>query len=208
MVPLHRDDGDSAAAAGNDHHARVGQSPDGGQLHNGHGLWGGHHLTPATAGVLCHVPALFTGHFFGLFLCHKRADGLGGGLERRIVSVYHHLRQHRGHALLKPPVQKLFFQGVLQIVADIALTHGHAHGKRHHIGGRLLLAVGGKGVLDHPHLRAVAVGNDHLMSGFDQIRDGLGGLLHGLHLLRQIFSKGVAAQSNDNAFTHIVLPHF
>ena len=150
------------------------------------------------------MPALFAGHFLGFFFGHKGADGLGGVLKGRIVSIHYHLRQHRGDALLKATIQKLLLQGVLQIVADIALTHGHAHGKRHHIGGRLLLAVGGKGVLDHPHLRAVAVGNNHLMSGFDQIHDGLGGLLHGLHLLWQIFSQGIAAQGDDDSFTHIV----
>ena len=125
-------------------------------------------------------------------------------LESGIVGVHHHLGQYGGHALLKAPVQQFLLQSILQVIADIALAHGHAHGKGHHVGGGLLLAVGGKGVLDHAHLGAVAMGDDHLVPGLDQIGNGAGGLLHGLHLLRQVLSQGIAAQGDDDSFTHIV----
>ena len=153
------------------------------------------------------MPALFAGHFLGFFFGHKGADGLGGVLKGRIVSFHYHLRQYRGDALLKATIQKLLLQGVLQIVADIALTHGHAHGQGHHIGGRLLPAVGGEGILDHAHLGAVAVGYRYRVPGFYQIRNGLGGLLYRQHLFRQIFAQRVAAQGDDDSFTHTAAPH-
>ena len=153
------------------------------------------------------MPAIFSGHFLGFFFGHKGADGLGGVLKGRIVSFHYHLRQYCGNALLKAPVQKLLPQSILQIIADIALTHGHAHGQGHHIGRGFLLAIGGEGILDHAHLGAVAVGHHHRVPGFYQIRNGLGGLLYRQHLIRQIFAQRVAAQGDDDSFTHTVAPH-
>ena len=46
------------------------------------------------------------------------------------------------------------------------------------------------------------MGDNNLMPGFNQVRDGFGGLLDSLHLLRQIFTQRIAAQSNDDTFTH------
>ena len=153
------------------------------------------------------MPALLPGHLLSFLFRHERADGLGGVLKGRIVSIHYHLRQHRGDALLKATIQKLLLQSILQIIADIALTHGHAHGQGHHIGRGFLLAIGGEGILDHAHLGAVAVGYHHRVPGFYQIRNGLGGLLYRQHLFRQIFAQRVAAQGDDDSFTHTVAPH-
>ena len=49
------------------------------------------------------MPALLPGHLLSFLFRHERADGLGGVLKGRIVSIHYHLRQHRGDALLKTP---------------------------------------------------------------------------------------------------------
>ena len=95
----------------------------------------------------------------------------------------------------------------MQIVADIALTHGHAHGQGHHIGGRLLPAVGGEGILDHAHLGAVAVGHHHRVPGFHQIRNGLEVSFTASICSGRFFAQRVAAQGDDDSFTHTVAPH-
>lgn len=87
---------------------------------------------------------------------------------------------------------KLFADDVLQIIADVALTHGHAHRKRHDVTLGLLLVVGGEGVLDHANLRAVAMGDDDLVAVLNEVGDGLGRHMDGIHLLMQILAKGVA----------------
>ena len=46
------------------------------------------------------------------------------------------------------------------------------------------------------------VGDDHLAAFLDEVHDGLGRVLHGGHLLRQVVAQGVAAQGDDDAFTH------
>ena len=61
---------------------------------------------------------------------------------------------------------------------------------------------GGHGGVDHAHLGAIAVGHHHLMALLDQIHDGLGRVTDGGHLLRQIVPQRVAAQGDDDAFTH------
>ena len=46
------------------------------------------------------------------------------------------------------------------------------------------------------------MGDDDLVSFFDQIDDSLGSLLHGDHLLREIAAQSVAAQCDHNTLTH------
>ena len=46
------------------------------------------------------------------------------------------------------------------------------------------------------------MGDDDLVSFFDQIDDSLGSLLHGDHLLREIAAQSVAAQRDHNTLTH------
>ena len=99
-------------------------------------------------------------------------------------------------------VQQFCFQGILQVVANVALAHGYTDGQWHHVALRLLTVIGGKGVLDHAHLGAVAVGDDHLMAIFNEISDGLGGVLHRGHLFGEALAQGVTAQGDDNAFGH------
>ena len=66
----------------------------------------------------------------------------------------------------------------------------------------LLLVVGRERVLDHADLRAVAVGDDDLMAVLDQVCDGAGRRLDGVHLLFEILAQSVAAQGDDDSFSH------
>ena len=46
------------------------------------------------------------------------------------------------------------------------------------------------------------MGDDDLVSFFDQVDDGLGSLLYGDHLLREIAVQSIAAQRDHNTLTH------
>ena len=116
------------------------------------------------------------------------------------------LRQNSRAVDAQTAAVKLLADHVLQIVADVALTHGYAHGKGHDVALGLLLVVSGKRVLDHADLRAVAVRDDDLMAVFDQVCDGAGRRLDSLHLLFEIFAQSVAAQSDHNSFSHFIIP--
>ncbi len=203
VVPLGLEDGDAASAAGHHDVVALHQGLDGVQLDDGHRLGGGHHTAPAPAGILRHIIAPLCHHALGLFLGHESADGLGGVPERRVLGVHLHLGEDGGHALLDIPVQQLLPQGVLEVIADVALAHGNAHGQG---AGDILFRIGagelGHGLLDHAHLGAVSVGHDHLVATLDQVGDGPGGLLYRRHLLRQVIAQGIAAQGHYDTFTH------
>ena len=208
MVTLGLVNGDTAAAAGHHHQAGGHHVTDGLDLDDGLGLGRSHHTAIAAAGVLNDVVAALGHHLVGLFLGHEGADGLGGVLEGLVLGVHFHLGQHGGHALVDAPVQQFLTQRVLQIVADVALAHGHAHRQG---AGDVLLGVGtgqlGHGLLDHAHLGTVAVGDDDLMALLDQVHDGLGSLLHGDHLLGKIVAQSIAAQGDHDTLTHVKTPH-
>ena len=93
--------------------------------------------------------------------------------------------------------------GLGQVIADVALAHSAAFGEGH---GRNLGAFGlagdVEGVVDHADLRAVAVGDDDLVALRDQVDDGLGGLGDESELLIRGVAQRVAAERNDDAFTH------
>ena len=184
MVPLSLVDGDPAAAAGHHHQPSLYHITDGLDLNDRLRSGRGDH------------PAVF---FFG----HESTDGLGRVLERLIIRVHLDLSKHGGHALLDAAVQQFFPQRVLQVITDVALAHGHAYGQRT---GNVLLRLGagqlGHGLLDHAHLGAVSVGDDDLMSFFNQVDDGFGSLLYGDHLLREIAAQSIAAQRDHNTLTH------
>ena len=203
MVPLSLVDGNSAAAAGHHHQPSLYHIPDGLDLNDRLRSGRGDHPAVSAAGIFDDVVAAFGHHLVGFLLGHESTDGLGRVLERLIIRVHLNLSKHGGHALLDAPVQQFFPQRVLQVITDVALAHGHAYGQRT---GNVLLRLGagqlGHGLLDHAHLGAVSVGDDDLVSFFDQIDDSLGSLLHGDHLLREIAAQSVAAQRDHNTLTH------
>ena len=180
----------------------VEQGLDGLGLHDVKGLGGGDHLAIAPAGVLHHGIALFGGDAVGGLLVIEGAHGLGGILEGGVVLGHHGLGDDGGHGLPDAPGGQLVADGLLQVIADIALGHGAALGEGHVSLDGAGLGGGGQAQVDHTHLGAVAVGYHHRVPGFHQIRNGLGGLLYRQHLFRQIFAQRVAAQGDDNAFGH------
>ena len=155
------------------------------------------------ARVLNDLVAALGDHLVGLFLGHEGADGLGGVLEGGVLGVHLDLGEHSGDTLVDAAVEQLLAQGVLQVVAYIALAHGDADGQR---AGDVLLGVRagelGHGGLDHAHLGAVAVGHDDLVAALDEVGDGFGGLLDGDHLLGEVVAQGVSAESDYYALTH------
>ena len=185
--------GDTAAAYGDDHGAAVHQRPDGILLDDIHGLGGGDHLTPATTGVLHHGAATLGHDAVGGHLVIEGADGLGGVLEGRVVFIHQHLRDYGGHVLPEATGGQLIADGILQMVTDIALTHGATLREGHIRLDGAGLGGGREPQIDHAHLRAVAVGNDDLVAGGDEVHDGLSGQGHQLQLLGGGIAQGVAA---------------
>ena len=183
MVFVLPHDRDTAAAGSDNGVLRVHKRLDRGDLDDLLRARACNDLTPAAACVLGDVDALFGGELFGLFLGHERADGLGRMLERGVSRINGDLRQNSRAVDAQTAAVKLLADHVLQIVADVALTHGYAHGKGHDVALGLLLVVSGKRVLDHADLRAVAVRDDDLVTVLDQVCDGAGRRLDSLHLL-------------------------
>ena len=194
--------GDTAAAGGDNDVAGVKQSLDGGLLHDIHGLGGGDHLAIAAAGVLHHGIAPLGGNALGGLLVVEGAHGLGGMLEGGVILGHQGLGHHGGHALADAPGGQLVADGVLQVIADIALAHGAALGEGHVALDGAGLGGGGQAQVDHAHLGAVAVGHHYLVAGLDQVHNGTGGLGDQPELLLGGFAQGVAAQGDDDAFGH------
>ena len=113
-------------------------------------------------------------------------------LEGGVILGHQGLGHHGGHALADAPGGQLVADGVLQVIADIALAHGAALGEGHVALDGAGLGGGGQAQVDHAHLGAVAVGHHYLVAGLgDQPELLLGG-----------FAQGVAAQGDDDAFGH------
>ena len=97
--------------------------------------------------------------------------------------------------------------GLLQVVADVALAHGAALGQVD-LGVLGVDAVGGgEGVLDHADLRAIAVGNDDLVAHLDNLEQGRGSVTNALDLLLGGVAESVAAQCDDHAVGGLELGH-
>ena len=207
MIFVRPDHRDTAAAGCDDRMLCVHQRAHGFDLHDLHGLRARNDLTPAATCVFSNVDTLFCCQLLCLFLGHERADGLGRMLEGRVFGVDGNLRENGRAVDAETAAVQLLTDHVLQIVTDIALAHGDADGKRHNIALCLLLVVGGKGVLNHTDLRSVAVGDDDLVTVFDQIGDCFCGDMDSVHLLMQIFAQRVAAEGDDNSFSHFQIPH-
>ena len=196
------DDGDAAAADGDDDGTGVHERLHGVLFNDVDGLGRGNDLTVAAACVLDHGVALFLCDAFCRFLVVERADGLRRLLEGGIVLRDEHLRDDGRHILVHPARGKLVADGVLEVVADVALAHGAALRERHVGLDGAGLCGGGHTEIDHADLRAVAVRNDDLVAFGDQIDDGLRGLAHQRELLSRRIAQGVAAESDHNSFTH------
>ena len=201
------DNGDAAAAHGDDHMTGLYQRLDAGLFHDIKGLGGGNDLAIAAAGVLYHGVTLLGGDAVRRLLVVEGAHGLGGILEGGVVLGHHGLGHDGGHRLVHAAAGQLVADGLLQVVADVALGHGAAL-REGHIGlDGLGLGSGGQAQIDHTHLGAVAVGDDHLVALGDQVHDGLGGFADQGQLLGGGAAQGVAAQRDNDSFRHNALPH-
>ena len=204
LLPVH-DDGvvtaaDIAAARGDDDAPRLKQRVHGVLLDDIHRLRRGDDLAIAAARVLDHGIALLFCDALGSLLAVKRADGLRRATEGGVELGDERLRDDRGDGLFDAACGQLVADGVLEMIADIPLTHGAALGERHIRFDGPCLRRRGHTKVYHAHLRAVAVGDDDLVAGLDEVDDSLGRLGHELQLLGGGIAKGVAAQSDDDAF--------
>ena len=122
-------------------------------------------------------------------------------LEGGVGLINEHLRHDGRDVLVHAAGGELVADGVLQVVADIALAHRAALGEGH-VGLDGLGLGGGHAEVDHADLRAVAVGDDDLVALRDQVDDGLGGLGDKGELLVGGVAQRVAAQGDDDSFAH------
>ena len=193
------DDRDAAAAGADDHVAAVGERPDGGRVEHLERLGRRDDAAPApVAAVLPGLAVLDEGA--RLVLREVAADRLGGRREARVVAV-HQCPGHDGRRTpVDPAVGERLVEGVEDQEADGGLGLGTAPVERHRwddVRGQLVLH---QQVAD---LRAVAVGEDHLDAGGDQVghplhrdTDRVVLVLRGGAPARP--GHGVAAESDEN----------
>ena len=123
-------------------------------------------------------------------------------LESGVSLVDEHLRHDGRDVLVHAAGGELVADGVLQVVADVALAHRTALGEGHVGLDGLGLSGGGHAEVDHADLRAVAVGDDDLVALRDQIDDGFGGLGDKGKLLIGGAAQRIAAEGDDDSFPH------
>ena len=193
---------DAAAADGDHDEALIHQRVDHVLFNHVHGLGGGNDAAIAATRILYEGITLLSHDLVSSLFIVERADRLGRMLEGGIVFLHQDLRHDGGNVLLNAAGSQLVADRILQVVADVALAHRAALGERH-------VGLDGAGFssrahaeVDHTDLRAVAVGDDDLVTLLDQIDDGLGGLYDQLQLFVGSFAQSVAAQSDDDAFAH------
>ena len=159
-----------------------------------------HHAPPPPAGVLLDGPALLGGERLGAGLLHMRADRLGGIPERRVGGIDQRLRHHRHRLAVEPPPAELVAERLDEHVADRALQVGPGVVHRHR---RDLVDREFGPAQDEAHLRAVAVGENHLPAGFDHLgymarrERGLGELIGDREMVL-VANEGVAADCNHS----------
>lgn len=189
----------TAAAAGDDDILIVEQVQDRAPLDDVHRLRRGDDTPPAAPGILAHMQ----GRVAVLHpLCRgrvvKRADGLCRRAERRVVRVDDDLRDDRRHLPRHALRTQRTAQPLLQMVADIALTHGRALRQRHGRDGGVRFRGGVERRLDHADLRTVAVADDDLVSLMDEPDERRAGGGHTRALLGGRIAERVAAERNDD----------
>ena len=84
-------------------------------FNNIHRLWGRHHLTIATAGILNHCITLFGCYFIGLFFCVESANGLCSMGKCNVIFIYQYLRYHSDSRLVYFTRRKLVLNAVLKM---------------------------------------------------------------------------------------------
>ena len=128
----------------------------------------------------------------------KRADGLCRRTKRGVVRVDDDLRDDRRHLPRHTLRTQRTAQPLLQMIADIALTHGRALRQRHGRDGGVRFRGGVERRLDHADLRTVAVADDDLVSLMDEPDKRRAGGGHPRALLGGRIAERVAAECNDD----------
>lgn len=189
----------TAAAAGDDDILIVEQVQDRAPLDDVHRLRRGDDTPPAAPGILAHMQ----GRVAVLHpLCRgrvvKRADGLCRRLKGGVVRVNDDLRDDRRHLPRHGLRAQRTAQPLLQMIADIALTHGRALRQRHGRDGGVRFRGGVERRLDHADLRTVAVADDDLVSLMDEPDERRAGGGHTRALLGGRIAERVAAERDDD----------
>ena len=192
------DDGDAAAADGDDDDASANQIIDDVLLDDVHRLRGGNDLAIAAASVLDHGVALFCGDLFCRGFVVEGTDGLRRILEGRVVLVDQDLGDDRRDVLLQAAGSQLVADGVLQMVADVALAHRAAFREGHLRLDGASFRCRAHAQVDHTNLRAVAMGDDDFIALLDQVDNGLCGFRDQLELFLGGVAECIAAQCNHN----------
>ena len=121
-------------------------------------------------------------------------------LKCRIGRIDLNLCQHRRNPKINTSVKHFLTHCILKIIADVPLTHRDTDGKRYRdIALRIRPDQRIHRILDHPDLRAVAVGNDDLTALLNQVADGFGCPVTCHHLFGKVLPESISAKSNDHS---------
>ena len=125
-----------------------------------------------------------------------------GGVRR----VHLHLGEEGDHRPVQTPAEELLPQGVLEVVANVALGHGGTHRQGCH--GVVGVGAGesGHGGADEADLGSAAVDQHHLVAPLDEPGEHSGGLLRRPALLRQGLPQRVAPDGGHDPSAHGCLP--
>ena len=189
----------TAAAAGDDDILIVEQVQDRAPLDDVHRLRRGDDAPPAAPGILAHMQGrVAVLHPLRRSRVVKRADGLCRRAKRGVVRVDDDLRDDCRHLPRHTLRTQRTAQPLLQMIADIALTHGRALRQRHGRDGGVRFRGGVERRLDHADLRTVAVADDDLVSLMDEPDERRAGGGHTRALLGGRIAERVPAECDDD----------
>ena len=210
IAPFRTEHRDTTATARDEVQARGKERFQPGLLDDLQRAWRGY-VTPEAA------PGVFPEHPRGIFAAEELgplgrvefAHGLRGIPETGIVLVHDHLRQHGDGILAQAAPEELVLQRLLNLVPNAALRVRHASHQRQAV-------QPGRGVRDfappqqEAHLRAISIGDNHLISQLHEAHDMLSGdaqgpvlILYGLGVLTEDERISPDGDNCDLACRHV-----
>ena len=173
------DHGNTAATTGDHDLTCISKGTDRFDLYDINGLWSCDDTAEALSLLFLDKVALLYFHL-SIFGRHITSDQLGRLIKGFVIRIHGNLCQDRGNGLADSTGKQLSLQGILDIIANIALAHGaaDAHGCRSVI--NVDTAQLSHGLVDHADLRSVAVGDRKLVISLDQVSQCFGGDLYGI----------------------------
>ena len=195
-------DGNTATANGDDDVVLADKLFDDWQFHDFFRNWRRHDAPPATPSIFDKGVARFFHHTLGIFLEIKHSDGFRGIFERFVLRIDHHLRNNADDRPFDAPNSQFATNCLLKMIADISLRHCAAFGKRHQRRSATVVGRVFKGEIDHSHLRAIAVSDDHIVAFLDEIDNSGSRGFHQPQLLIGRLAKGIAAKSDNKTLFH------